>query len=121
MKIVICLVSVVSGVFKHRCLEIPGPTRRFSSSKLHADITIDVDITAVSIQPIARRTTTASILLIVNEVLGREVLRINPVITALVFSKPNFIPIVVRKRRIALAMTAVGNVGVDAVLLGVGY
>ena len=74
---------------------------------------------AVSIQPIARRTTAASLLLIVDEVLGREALGINLVITPLVFSESNFIPIVVRKGRIALAMAAISNVGVDAILLGV--
>jgi len=74
---------------------------------------------AVSIQPIARRTTTASILLIIDKVLGRETLGIHPVITPLVFSESNFIPIVVRKGRIALTMAAVSNVGIDAVLLSV--
>ena len=73
---------------------------------------------ADSIQPIARRTTAASLLLIVDEVLGREALGINLVITPLVFSESNFIPIVVRKGRIALAMAAISNVGVDAILLG---
>ena len=75
---------------------------------------------AVSIQPIARRTTAASLLLIVDEVLGRDARGLNLVITPLVFSESHFIPIVVRKGRIALAMAAISNVGVDAILLGVG-
>src|SRR3989442_3902088 len=61
----------------------------------------------------------APILLIVNKVFGRKPLRINPVIATLVFSESNLIPVVIRKGGITLAMAAIGNVGVDAVLFGV--
>ena len=82
---------------------------------------MNLDIGTVPVKSIARRTPAASILLIVNKVLGRKTLRINPVIATLVFSESNLIPIIVRKGRIALTMVAVGYVGVNTVLLGLGY
>jgi len=75
---------------------------------------------AVSIQPIARWTTTASILLIVNKILGRNQIRVPSVEMPLLFARPRLIPIIVRKCWISLAIVAIGNVGIDAILLGVG-
>jgi hypothetical protein len=42
-------------------------------------------------------------------------------IATLILAESCLMPIVVRKGRIALTMAAVGYVGVNAVLLGVGY
>ena len=82
---------------------------------------MNLDIGAVPVKSIARRTSAASILFIVNKVLGRKPRRIDPMIATLVLAESSLIPIVVRKGRIALTMAAVGYVGVNAILLGVGH
>jgi hypothetical protein len=80
---------------------------------------MNLDIAAISVQPIARWTSAASFLLIVNKLLGRKTLGIDPMITTFVFAEPNFMPIIVRKGGIPLAMVAIGYVGIDTLLLSV--
>src|SRR5688500_15344567 len=80
---------------------------------------MDVNIAAVSIKPIACRTATASILLIVNKLLGRNPVRVPSIETPLLSARARLIAIIVRKRWISLAMVAIGNVGIDAIVLGV--
>jgi hypothetical protein len=63
---------------------------------------MEVDVGAVTVQPIAPGTTTAPVLLIVNKVLGRKPLRIDPVIMPLVVSESNLIAPIVRKCRITI-------------------
>jgi hypothetical protein len=82
---------------------------------------MNLDIGAVTVQRVSCGAATSTAFLIIDKVLGREVLGINLVITTLIFSEACLIPIVVRKRGISLAKVAIGNVGIDALLLGVRY
>src|SRR5262245_45795227 len=78
---------------------------------------MNLDIGTVPVKSIARRTTAASILLIVNKVLSRKPRRIDPMVATLILAESCLIPIVVRKSWIALTVPAVGKLGVDAVFL----
>jgi hypothetical protein len=71
---------------------------------------MNLDIGAVPIKSIARWTPAASIILVVNEVLGCKPLGIDPMIATLVLAESSLMPIVVCKGRIALTMAAVSYV-----------
>src|SRR4029077_20047979 len=108
------------GCFKTTLSQRTRPAERLARAEADPDKPLDVNIFAVAVKHVSRRTTTGIVLLIMEEVFNGEAIGAGPcVTTSLVFASALLVAIIVRKRRIALPIATVGHVSIDGLLFNV--